>query len=67
MLRPKLVLLLTEIFQYWYLMNVPPDGRVWHKAIFRWARALGRGPDSPGGFKNASGITLKRGALGGRR
>ena len=32
-LRPKLISLVTEIFQYRYLTNVPPDGRVWHRAF----------------------------------
>ena len=54
-LRPKLVLQLTEIFQYRYLTNVPPDEQVWHKAFFRWVRAQDCGPDTPGSFKNASG------------
>ena len=35
-LRPKLFLQLTEIFQYWYLTNLPPVGRVWQNAFFRW-------------------------------
>ena len=46
-----------------YLTNVPPDGRVWHKAFFRWVRAQGCGPDTSGGPKNTLGpvsIPLKR-------
>ena len=65
-LRLKLVLLLTEIFQYWYLTNVPPDGWVWQKAFFWWFLAQGHGPDMPCNFKNASGpfvIPLKRAPL----
>ena len=53
-----------------YLTNVPPDGRVWHKAIFRWVQAQGRGPDASCSSKNASGpvgVTLKRGTSGTRQ
>ena len=42
-----------------YLMNVPPDGWVWHKTIFffffRCVWEQSRGPDTPGSSKNASG------------
>ena len=40
------------------------------QGLFRWFRAQDRGPDTPGGSKNASGpigIPLKRGALGATR
>ena len=37
-----------------YLMNVPPDGRVWHKAFFKWVWVQGRGPDASSSSKNAS-------------
>ena len=50
----------------WYLTNVPLDGRVWHKDVFRWVRALGCGQDASGGSKNISGpvgIPLKKGCL----
>ena len=50
-----------------YMTNVLPDRRVWHKAIFGWVLEQGRGPDTPGSFKNSSGpvsIPLKRGASG---
>ena len=37
-----------------YLTNVPPDGRVWHTAFFRWVQSQGHGPDASGGSKNVS-------------
>ena len=72
-IKVVLFFIIVIIFQYYckrYLTNVLPDGRVWHKAFFRWFRAQGRNPDTPGGSKNATdtvGIPKKRGTSGARR
>ena len=53
-----------------YLLFVPPNRPVWHNTLFRWIRAQGHSPDTPGDSKNASGtdiIPLKRSPLTARR
>ena len=51
-----------QLGNYRYLSSVPPIGRVWHKAFFRWVQTQGRSPHTPGGSKISShpvGIALK--------
>ena len=50
-----------------YLSRSLPNERIWHKPFFlRWVQAQASNPDTPGGYKNASGpvgIPLKGGCL----
>ena len=67
MLRPKLALLLTEIFQYWYWRTSHQTDECGTRH-FWWVRA--QGPDTPDGPQNSSGtvaIPPKRSISGTRR
>ena len=47
----SIILQLDTEYHLMYMSNVPPTGRMWHKAFFRWIWAQGHSPDTAGGIK----------------